>query len=642
MTVTAQVPSYIQIPGNGTGTVFAFPFKCFATTDVIVGFVVNGLYTAQASGFTIGSIDVNGGGTVTFAAPPSIGTLVDIRTVTPLIQPSEFANLGAFAPEVHTDTFDRVVRELQDVFRRTYTFGIHGPDNEATPWPALPAAAARAGLALIFDPVTGLPTLGASVTGTITGTLIAQLLNQVNSLAPIGDRIIAANENPASIVNYSYKPLDIRRYGADPTGFSASDTAMAAAISACGPNGGTIKAPAGTYTFANSITLQGAQSIIIQGDGATTAGGFCGTKFTYTGTAATWINCNSAVGVQFKGIQFIHSNAGFSGTYATFNHGGPSNDSTFCGFFDCILGSTLSPTIHLNLDKCTLFTVERCNFINGNPSVKGQSNAGNSYANDICFRDCLWLGSQAAPIQDGGQGWVIDSCTFEGIAAGAAVNAAILSSNANGAFTGLKITGCWFGDCDTTAGTLISLLGSQGVEISGNYISGGTNTTAIAMGQTCQGWSITGNLFIGHLNGINFASTVCANISVKGNVASSVTNPWVNPGNCVFGTLDVGPNFGLGLPSGHYSLTTNPAYRTNSDGSIEMYGTSTVISGTPLAVTFPNGGFPNSIPFVFPIATVPGSPGQVAYLSGSITKTGFTLNCSGSGTNTVTWRALGS
>lgn len=622
---------------DGVSTVFPVPIQAYQATDFEViltapisaggaetVLVLNSAYTLAATG-SLAPPQWTMTTTIAYAAGYQLQIFCSpIQTQqTQYVQGQSFPSL---AVQTNVDRLTQMVQRLQDLMNRS----IRAPDGDISPLMLLPPAIQRANTAQGFDSNGNAELLQTLPSGTLSQGSIGQFLYPQTQ----------AEQNAfVTPVALWYPTLNLRRYGADPTGVNASDQALAQAIAVCGTTGGTIRAPGGAYTFANAVILQGSQSIIIQGEGSPTAGGAPATKFTYTGTAAAWFNCNSAVGLQFHGIQLTHSNAGFTGTYATFNHGGPNNDSTFCGFFDCVLGSTLSPTVHLNLDKCTLFTAERCNFLNGNPSVKGQSNAGGSYSNEICFRDCLWLGSAVAPIQDGGQAWVIDSCTFEGVTAGSAVNAFILSSNSNGSFIGLKITGCWFGDCDSTAGTLISLLGSQGVEISGNYISGGANTTAIAMGQTCQGWSIVGNLFIGHLNGINFASTVCANISVKGNVASSVTNPWVNPANCVLGTLDFGPNFGFGVPAGHAALTT-PGFRCNVDGTIEQWGHVSVTAGTPVAVTF-SKTFPNAVFEVWLSMSAASTTGLECYDT-SLLVSGFTANVAGAvGSATVRWRVIG-
>lgn len=163
MTISTTA-SYIDAPGNGVATTFTFPFKIFQASDLIVGFVVGGGYAQQTSGFTVNNVDNNGGGSVTFTTPPPLGTTVDLRTFTPQTQGTEFANLGSYLPESTTEAVDRLTRMVQDLYRLVYTFGVHGPDQETTPWTQLPAAANRAGYYLGFDS-NGLPTLLAGTGG---------------------------------------------------------------------------------------------------------------------------------------------------------------------------------------------------------------------------------------------------------------------------------------------------------------------------------------------------------------------------------------------------------------------------------------------------------------------------------------------
>lgn len=221
MTITSNVTA-IQIPGNGSATVFAAPMKIFAATDLVIGFIIAGAYVAQVSGYGVSNIDVNGGCTITFTTPPPLGTTVDIRTVTPETQGTEFANLGAYLPENTTDTCDRIVRMVQDLSRRTYDYGIHGPDSEITPWPALPIPSLRKGYGLLFDAITGLPTLGFLSAQNITIGLLAPLLALSQTPAEA-----AAGVTPT---NFAYAPGDVRRYGADSTGLVDSTAAFVSAF----------------------------------------------------------------------------------------------------------------------------------------------------------------------------------------------------------------------------------------------------------------------------------------------------------------------------------------------------------------------------------------------------------------------------
>lgn len=177
----------VQYAGNGSGTVYSFGNKIFAATDLIVSLINNATGAAALqpypATYSVQNIDVDTGCQVTMFTPPPVGYSLDIRTVTSLVQSTSIKNQGSFLPELHEEAFDRVTRELQDLLRRTYIFGIHGPDIESAAWPALPGPEGRKGFNLIFDAATGLPALGAPSTitytqGTLGGLLTPQTPNE--------------------------------------------------------------------------------------------------------------------------------------------------------------------------------------------------------------------------------------------------------------------------------------------------------------------------------------------------------------------------------------------------------------------------------------------------------------------------------
>ena len=158
MTIALSNSNPVQYLGNGTSVTFSFPWKIFAATDLVVGFIVGGIYTQETSGFTVSGVGVNGGGSVTFTTAPPLNTTVDLRPLTPETQPTEFANLAAYLPENTTNGLDRLTRALQDLARQTLTFNFSGPDQEIVPWTPFPAASVRANTLPAFD-ANGLPTL---------------------------------------------------------------------------------------------------------------------------------------------------------------------------------------------------------------------------------------------------------------------------------------------------------------------------------------------------------------------------------------------------------------------------------------------------------------------------------------------------
>lgn len=679
--MTVQTPQVrVSYTGDGTTTSFPIPFAFYLPTDITVilaGSIITTGYSIGGGGS--GTPLVPNTGTAVMAAAPAAGINLQIVLTVPLTQLVNLVDGTAFPSATLNQVNDRAVQaeqRLNDIISRA----IRAPDGDVSPAMLLPSASARAGLWAMFDQLGNIATAAGLPPGqTISTAILASFLE----LSPTSAEIIAG----VTVANLAYQPFDLRRYGADSTGGTPSDAAMLSAIAVCGVTGGTIRAPAGTYSFANPMVFQGAQSIVIQGDGAATGGGPPATVFEYTGTGSgVWINCDSAVGVQFKGIQFIHTNSLFTGTYATFNHGGPDNDSAFCGFFDCVFGNSISPTLHLDLDKCTIFTAERCDFINGNPSVRGQSSSGSSYSNVISFRDCLWQGCQVAPIQNGGQAWEVDRCAFESLGSAGSPAGAFLS-NGSSQFVGLRITACWFGDVGAAAftasiaGTTLTVTAVSsgtivvGQTLSGSGITAGTVITGLGTGSggvgtytvnnsqsvaseamtaspagtwiniSGQAVEVSANYISGNAagttgiaiggNGITIQANVFigllngisftsgGQLTVQDNIATSVTNPWANTSNIVLGQLIFGPNFGFGVPVGHGIVGTN-GFRVHPDGTIEQWGLFTGAVNGSNTVTFAtaNIAFPNACFNVQ--CTLSGVVNLTATIfAGTVSKTGF-------------------
>ena len=438
--------------------------------------------------------------------------------------------------------------------------------------------------------------------------------------------------------NESYAPLDLRRYGADASGAKASDLAMANAIAVCGASGGIVSAPAGLYTFAGQISLAGKRSIIIAGEGAATGGAQAATRFTYTGADdRVFINMNSAVGCQLRGLQITHRDPRYTGTYIKCSNVG-ANDPSLCAVMDCVLGSNAGHgNRHLDLDKCIEFTAERCAFSYGNPSVRGQVPAGHGYSNAIHFRDCQWTASHAPPVQEGGQAWSFEGCTFENLLSGGA--GALYCSNAGAFFNALTIIGCWFGDV-SAPGTWIDIYGN-GILISGNYISGNkANTTGIALRRSI-GVNIAGNLFDQLLVGIDFRAGPCRDIVVQGNVANLVQTGFSGTENTPTGALVWGPNYGFGAPGSPHQRLAADGYCTDPQSGILRQWGAAPISGAAVthAISFPMK-FPSQCFNV--VATLSAGSHSGSACISRLSAAGFDATVQGTADGaTLYWQALG-
>jgi hypothetical protein len=221
MTISSTT-SQVLLPANGVATQFAFPNKIFQASDLTVTiidlssnqypFTLSGVntYTNSTLGisYTVFNIDVDTGCFITFTAPPTNLWSVDMRTVIAETQSTSIKNQGSFNPELHEEFFDKITREIQDLRRLAYAYGVHGPDIESVPWSALPSAAARANTLLGFTSA-GLPTIAPSLATVLTQAAFNTFLTASTPYVTTPAEI-AAGITPSS---FQYLELDPRRYG---------------------------------------------------------------------------------------------------------------------------------------------------------------------------------------------------------------------------------------------------------------------------------------------------------------------------------------------------------------------------------------------------------------------------------------------
>lgn len=310
MTIASTATS-AQFLRNGTTTQWSYPNKIFSAADL----VVNDLDTSVPpiatplvlnTDYTVSNIDVDTGCLVTTTLPGTAGHTLDVRSNITQLQATSIKNQGSFLPELHEEFFDRITREVQDLTRKTYTYGIHGPDQEASPWTALPPAATRKNSGLVFDN-NGNPTVGSIPTVVFTQSIWDAYLAATLNFFPGTTSGRTPSEIAASITptNYRYEEGNVLRYGADRTGAASSVAAIQAAIAvACYAGGASgignhsrVYFPHGTYkvdatnVFVNPTTLQ--RGIIFEGDGISSS-----TIMLTTGGAATIWMFNPGAGEQ--------------------------------------------------------------------------------------------------------------------------------------------------------------------------------------------------------------------------------------------------------------------------------------------------------------------------------------------------------
>lgn len=247
-------------PSNGIALGYNYPNKIFAATDLqltafdltgipyLFSYVSGVIFSQPSLGITatITNIDVDVGAIITLSGPLINGWTFDIRSVVAETQLTSIKNQGSFLPDLHEEGLDKLTRTTQDLNRRTYVFGIHGPDNESVAWPMLPGATTRANTGLVFDG-NGLPTVGFIPTNAVTQPLFNALMAGTPALSATSAEAAAVG---LVIVNGTYAVGNILRYGIVPNNPAAAtnNTSIAKALwNPAFPTG-----PQGQFYFPNT------------------------------------------------------------------------------------------------------------------------------------------------------------------------------------------------------------------------------------------------------------------------------------------------------------------------------------------------------------------------------------------------------
>lgn len=155
---TTRNVSYL---GDGTTTLFSFPFKVFANADLSVVSVntTTGATVTESSYVVTLNADQNTapGGTILMGTAPTASQRLTISSSVPNTQTLDLSNQGGFYPDVINNAFDRSCIQLQQLSDSiTRTLRVPAADG-TTSNQELPAKELRANKYLAFD-VNGAPT----------------------------------------------------------------------------------------------------------------------------------------------------------------------------------------------------------------------------------------------------------------------------------------------------------------------------------------------------------------------------------------------------------------------------------------------------------------------------------------------------
>lgn len=349
-----------------------------------------------------------------------------------------------------------------------------------------------------------------------------------------------ANNKSASIQaleKYAQTVINVRTFqtnGAKGDGSTDDTPAFNAAIAALPATGGTVFVPrtAQRYILAGQLNYASKNSVRIKGEGpALTGGQLTASTLQFTGTTGPQIPASGLTGVSFEDVQLWWATT-FTGTVldlsgTTFAR---LRNVTFLGL------SGATATLVVGLDNATCASLDSCIFHNASVGVRGIATAGH-FSNVVEIRDCVFSSStgdiSTAGIQNPGQGWLIQGCTFEMGTTAGTLNAI---GQSLGGSLGVAVIGNWFGDAGTGVLTYIDING-DGWHIAGNILGSNSNASSILINQrsAANGLSVVGNRLQNSGIGITWGGSN-NDVSVIGNRWSGVTTRY--SGSPVSGILE--------------------------------------------------------------------------------------------------------
>ena len=140
--------------GNGSTTAFAYTFKIFANTEMVVILrSAAGVETVQTltTHYSVSGVGSASGGTVTFGSAPASGVTVLLKRDTTLSQGTDYVENDPFPAATHEDSLDKlthIAQELQEEVDRSIKLSR---TNTMTSTEFTTSAADRASKVLAFD-----------------------------------------------------------------------------------------------------------------------------------------------------------------------------------------------------------------------------------------------------------------------------------------------------------------------------------------------------------------------------------------------------------------------------------------------------------------------------------------------------------
>ena len=262
MAVSSALP-YIAHVGNGSATIFAFPFTLLDAGDLRV--TIDGVATTA---YTVSGIGNPSGGSVQFAVAPANASAVVLERQIELVRAVDYQNNGdLLAPTLNGD-LDRIWMGLQQSqAAATGALRVAAPERTIG---ALPPAAARASRVLAFD-AAGNPLALPGVDSESAAALALDLTDDATAskgAGQIGVGLGVAYAEGTIGRRLADVAMTPQWFGGDPTGVITSTAALQAAAAEIGTTSNDLYIPVGTeWVIDDTITITGASGFRIHGMG---------------------------------------------------------------------------------------------------------------------------------------------------------------------------------------------------------------------------------------------------------------------------------------------------------------------------------------------------------------------------------------
>lgn len=203
MTVSTST-SFVSYAGNGSLTTFAYTFKIFQDSDLLVTLVndASGVETTQVltTNYTVTGAGTASGGNVTFTTAPASGVTIKIRRVLPVTQETDYVANDPFPAEAHEDALDKLTMLVQQEAANS-DLAISFPEGDVGSGlnNILPSAIDRAGSFLRFDSNGNVET---SSTSEFTPTAIFATRGEGDGSTTAFSLPVTLSANPSSVQVY--------------------------------------------------------------------------------------------------------------------------------------------------------------------------------------------------------------------------------------------------------------------------------------------------------------------------------------------------------------------------------------------------------------------------------------------------------